>query len=105
MINIIKQELDDYLEFDSNDLFKHTDLIRVFGGAIRDIIAEQPIHDVDILVGSRSLNILETLLEIQGSLQVVDITDLWNSDIDKRIEQERKLFENRVKHLNTLKIS
>jgi len=66
MINIIKKELDDYLEFDSNKLFKHTDLIRVFGGAIRDIIAEQPIHDVDILVGSRSLTILETLLNIEG---------------------------------------
>ena len=41
----------------------------------------------------------------EDSLQVVDITDLWNRDIDKRIEKERKLFENRVKHLNTLKIS
>ena len=41
----------------------------------------------------------------EDTLQIVDITDLWNSDIDKRIDYERKLFENRVKHLNTLKIN
>jgi hypothetical protein len=37
--------------------------------------------------------------------QHTELKDLWNSDIDKRIEQERRMFESRVKHLNTLKIS
>ena len=54
---MIKEKLDEYLEFDSNLLFNRTPieehsikfkrLVRVFGGAIRDIIAGQKINDVD----------------------------------------------------------
>ena len=50
----IKENIDSYLEFDSDELFKQGDLIRIFGGAIRDSIADQPINDVDILIGSAS---------------------------------------------------
>ncbi len=36
---MIKEKLDEYLEFDSNELFNFKNsLVRVFGGAIRDII-------------------------------------------------------------------
>jgi hypothetical protein len=71
---MIKQKLDEYLEFDSNYLFKSYPnnyvsferLIRVFGGALRDIIANQPIHDVDILCGSMSLNFLRNSLQYMG---------------------------------------
>lgn len=49
MINI-KEKLDDYLEFDSSKLFID-ESVRIFGGAIRDIIAEQEINDIDILLG------------------------------------------------------
>ena len=66
MKEIIKQKLDEYLEFDSDKLFRYTDLVRVFGGAIRDIIADQPIHDIDILIGSRSIQILETFIQSEG---------------------------------------
>ena len=46
LINImIKEKLDEYLEFDSNELFNFKNsLVRVFGGAIRDIIANMPIN-------------------------------------------------------------
>jgi hypothetical protein len=72
----IKQKLDDYLEFDSNLLFNRTPtvessikikrLVRVFGGAIRDIIADQPINDVDIMVGSQSFKLVEITLKENG---------------------------------------
>jgi len=76
---MIKEKLDEYLEFDSNLLFNRTPiqdeydysikvkrLVRVFGGAIRDIIAGQPINDIDILVGSQSSKLLEFTLKEQG---------------------------------------
>jgi len=50
----IKEKLDEYLEFDSNLLFEGTDYLVIFGGAIRDIIADRynrdiQIHDIDIM--------------------------------------------------------
>jgi tRNA nucleotidyltransferase/poly(A) polymerase len=64
---IIKKSLSDYLEFDSDELFRSKfNLIRIFGGAIRDIIAEQPIHDIDILCGSKALKYIEMILEQNG---------------------------------------
>jgi hypothetical protein len=63
----IRQSLSDYLEFDSDDLFKSKfNLVRIFGGAIRDIIAEQPINDVDILCGSKAMSYIESVLEQNG---------------------------------------
>jgi hypothetical protein len=67
MKEMIKNKLDEYLEFDSNILFKNKyNLVRVFGGAIRDSIANQPINDVDILCGSKALKEIEFLLENKG---------------------------------------
>ena len=70
MIKIIKSKLDEYLEFDSDILFKHCNLIRIFGGAIRDIIAEEPIRDVDILIGSKSVQMATFILENKGYFQM-----------------------------------
>jgi len=66
MVDTIKNELDNYLEFDSKDLFIGGDLIRVFGGALRDIISGQKINDVDILVGSQSIGYLKNVLNSKG---------------------------------------
>jgi hypothetical protein len=67
MKEMIKNKLDEYLEFDSNILFKNKyNLVRVFGGAIRDSISNQPINDVDIIVGSKALKEIEFLLENKG---------------------------------------
>lgn len=63
----ITQSLSDYLEFDSNEIFvDKSNLIRVFGGAIRDIISNDPINDIDILCGSKSLKFVESILEKSG---------------------------------------
>jgi hypothetical protein len=67
MKEMIKNKLDEYLEFDSDILFKNKyNLVRVFGGAIRDSIANQPINDVDILCGAKALKEIEFLLENKG---------------------------------------
>ena len=67
MIEDIKSKLDEYLEFDSDILFINKyNLVRIFGGAIRDSIANQPINDIDIIVGSKALKEIEFLLENKG---------------------------------------
>lgn len=80
----IKEKLDSYLEFDSSLLFTDP-LIRVFGGAIRDIIADSDINDIDILCGSESCFSLSSLLESKGysylDLSKFDISSLY-TDVD-----------------------
>jgi len=61
----IKEKVDKYLGFDSDLIFK-IDHIRLFGGAVRDILANQPIQDLDILLGSESFRKVVTILETQG---------------------------------------
>jgi len=78
---MIKEALDEYLEFDSAALFagkvivpgtsmmaypKQKPMARIFGGAIRDIIARQPIRDVDILVGAIAAKTVAAILERNG---------------------------------------
>lgn len=92
---MIKEKLDEYLEFNSNLLFNRTPideysiklkrLVRVFGGAIRDIIAGKKINDIDILVASQSLELVEFTLKESGytyieSLVPKDLASLY-SDI------------------------
>jgi len=62
----IKKRIDNYLGFDSDKIFKSCDLVLIFGGAIRDSIIGSPINDIDILVGSKSINQLENILLING---------------------------------------
>lgn len=62
---LVKERLDEYLEFNSKELF-FDPMVIIFGGAIRDCIADQPINDVDILVGPKSLGRLEYLLSSNG---------------------------------------
>lgn len=66
MVEIIKNRIDTYLEFDSDTLF-FDPLIRIFGGAIRDSIAgESEIHDIDVMCGSKSIRKIESILTRNG---------------------------------------
>ena len=81
---MIKEKLDEYLEFDSNLLFNRTPidehsiklkrLVRIFGGAIRDIISEQTINDIDIIVGAQSCRLVEFTLKEQGYTYIESLT-------------------------------
>ena len=80
MIDKIKSRLDDYLEFDSNILFQKDWCVRIFGGAIRDSIADMEIHDVDILMGSKYFRHMKELLEKMGYEYVEEINPKdWQS--------------------------
>jgi hypothetical protein len=83
MIQKINDRLNEYLEFDNSILF-FDPLIRIFGGAIRDSIADEKINDVDILCGAQSITRLESILEKNGyhhfeKLTSVDITNLYST--------------------------
>lgn len=82
MISKIKKNLDEYLGFDSDKLFEDK-MIRVFGGAIRDSIADMKINDIDIIAGSQSVNYISSLLTLKGytlmsSLIGKDITSIYS---------------------------
>jgi hypothetical protein len=64
-MNKIKQRVDEYLGFDSDLIFK-SDHIRLFGGAVRDILANDEINDLDILLGSISCKKISKILELNG---------------------------------------
>jgi hypothetical protein len=64
-MNKIKEKVDEYLGFDSDIIFK-IDYIRLFGGAIRDILANQPIQDLDILLGPETFKKVSTILTSNG---------------------------------------
>ena len=101
---MIKEKLDEYLEFDSKLLFNRTPigehsiklkrLVGEFGGAIRDIIAGQPINDVDILVGAKSMSLVEFTLKEQGYTYMESLTpkDLSSVYKDIRIINEPRTW-------------
>jgi hypothetical protein len=83
MIEKINKRLNEYLGFDNNELYIDP-LVRVFGGAIRDSIANQEIHDVDILCGSNSIKLVQQVLIKNGykfipKLSTIDIVTLYSN--------------------------
>jgi hypothetical protein len=85
MIQTINSKLNEYLEFD-NDLLFFDPLVRIFGGAIRDCIADQPINDIDILCGANSVSRLEYILEQNGYYKMDKLTSIDMATIYKDIK-------------------
>jgi hypothetical protein len=83
MIEKINKRLNEYLGFDNKELYIDS-LVRIFGGAIRDSIADQEIHDVDILCGSNSIKLVEQVLIKNGykfmpKFSTIDIVTLYSN--------------------------
>jgi len=79
----VRKKIDGYIGFDSNELFPVNSLVRIFGGAIRDAISNREIHDVDIILGSGSLDYVENILTQNGykyieSLTPKDLSSIYN---------------------------
>lgn len=74
MVEVIKQKLNEYLEFDSDELFwgRHVDLAAIFGGSLRDIVAgdSDKINDIDIIGLPVSLGWIRHTLELNGYTQM-----------------------------------
>lgn len=59
----VKKRINEYLEFDSDIIFNNTDYCEIFGGAVRDSIADDTINDIDFLCLSNSSKILIDILK------------------------------------------
>lgn len=71
---IVIDRINNYIEFDSSILFKRKNgLVAIFGGAIRDSIANKEIHDIDILIGSDSYNFVSNKLMENGYEYLEDL--------------------------------
>lgn len=62
----VYNRINEYIGFDVNELFKIADYCTIFGGAVRDSIADREINDVDILTLSKSNHILYNYLKDNG---------------------------------------
>ncbi len=89
---LIKNKLDLYLEFNSDELFKNTDLAVIFGGAIRDIVSNSDINDIkdiDIMGLPISLLNMSRVLERNDYIQV----DLIKPDIYSVYKDIKCIFQ------------
>ncbi|MCK9446676.1 hypothetical protein M0Q50_07420 [bacterium] len=102
MISIVKKRLDDYLEFNSDLLFKDTDFLEIFGGSIRDAISGLEIHDIDILCMKNSAIKASEILESFGYKNVTDKLSMKN--IQQMYKDTHIVFEPWTFMNNNLKI-
>lgn len=92
MNRLIKDKLTEYLEFDSELLFNNTDYLVIFGGAIRDIIADKSIKnitDIDILCLSMSRDKAIRIVEENGYKYV----DLQRPELYEMYRHIHHIFE------------
>jgi hypothetical protein len=76
--NKVEQRISDYIEFDVKELFRVSDYITIYGGAVRDSIAGLEIHDIDILCMPDSAQKLRIFLNGKGytTLDLYDVDSL-----------------------------
>lgn len=72
----VEKRISDYIEFDVKKVFEQSDYITIYGGAVRDGLANLEIHDIDILCMPNSANKLRDFLRTQG----YDPLDLYDPD-------------------------
>lgn len=77
MINKIKNKIDDYIEFNSSEIFEISKSTRIFGGCLRDILANKDIHDIDILCYKYNLDKISKLLISYGYKESLSPRDLY----------------------------
>lgn len=62
----VTNSISDYIGFDVNEIFNCSDYITIYGGAVRDSLAELEIHDIDILCMFNSARKLYDFLLTKG---------------------------------------
>lgn len=71
----VEKRISDYIEFDVRELFAESDYITIYGGSIRDSLAELEIHDIDILCMPKSAKKLRKFLENKYNYTILDLYD------------------------------
>jgi hypothetical protein len=81
----ITERISDYIEFDVNEIFEQGDFITIYGGAVRDSIANLDIHDVDILCMPDSAYKLRQYIENEQGYELLDLYDQDSLNMYKEI--------------------
>ena len=71
----VEERISNYIEFDINEIFNIADYITIYGGAVRDSIANLDIHDVDILCMTKSAIKLTKLITEKYNYEKLDLYD------------------------------
>lgn len=74
--NKVVNKISEYIEFDVNMIFDVGEYVAIYGGAVRDSIAELEIHDIDILCLSKSAVKIKELIKSLGYKEL----DLYDRD-------------------------
>lgn len=69
------KRITEYIGFDAKEIFDQGDYIAIFGGAVRDSIANMDIHDVDIICLSKSAKSLRKFIMEKYDYQQFDLYD------------------------------
>lgn len=109
MINKIKQNITQYLGFEVDKLLNQGDFVTIFGGAVRDSIANLDIHDVDVLCLGESMINCDLFLQTQG--YILDINAYKNgfSNLYKELKVVHephsyiKIFEDKIHKVQLIK--
>ncbi|MCK9417705.1 hypothetical protein M0Q97_13765 [Candidatus Dojkabacteria bacterium] len=80
----VANSISEYIEFDVNEIFNASDYITIYGGAVRDSLAELEIHDIDILCMYNSARKLYKFLLTKGYSNL-DLFDLDALNMYKEI--------------------
>ena len=81
--------ISNYIEFDVNEIFEQSDYITIYGGSVRDSIAEKEIHDIDILCMPNSAEKLSKFIQKYNFTKL----DLFDQDTLNMYEGLRLIAE------------
>jgi len=84
LTEICTKKISEYLNFDISEIFNTGDYITIFGGAVRDSLANKDIHDVDIMCLPESARKLSSFLIEKGFIKV-DLYDKVQLEMYKEI--------------------
>jgi len=110
MVIKIKNRITEYLGFDVDDFLNTGDFVTIFGGSVRDSIADLEIHDIDVLCLSLSMRKCESYLEQQGyifdqSAYTKDFNKLYEG-INMVIYEPHswlKIIDNKIRRVQLIK--
>lgn len=71
----VEKKISEYIGFDVNKIFDQGDYITIYGGAVRDSLADLEINDVDILCMSKSAEKLRMFLQNKCNYKLVKLYD------------------------------
>lgn len=81
----VERRISEYIGFDVREILELDDYISIYGGAVRDSIADLEIHDVDIMCLPQSANKLRIFLQEKYDYLPIDLHKKGTLDLYKDI--------------------